>query len=559
MVTTVFELVTSLIIKCHQRCLQLMAADPAVIVIPISKEYFEWSLIHSAPLQSALQNFSGQITYHLPSHKLLQLAKSTVLSLRPRNSRVPVQGPTVFTDGSGKTGKAIVTWKEGSEWQVLKEHESGSAQLVELRAVTMAFQRFSQEPLNLVTDSAYVADITQCLDCSLLKEVNNAALFSLLQTLWSAIQARVHPYYILHIRSHTNLPGFLTEGNARADMLANPAWVGPQPDKIAQAKASHGFFHQSAHTLQKQFHLMPTEARDIVSACADCHGLAAPLPAGVNPRGLKALQIWQTDVTHIPEFGRLKYVHVSIDTFSSAMWATAHTGEKGRDVIAHWKLAFSVLGVPASVKTDNGPAYASEKTRQFLHLWGVDHTFGIPHSPTGQAIVERAHGTLKHVLDKQKRGMHGETPQSRLAKALYTINHLTVPQNSNNLVILNHFLSLQSAGNRQLPRAKVWVRNLLTNQWEGPHELIVWGRGYACVSTDTGIRWLPSKCVRPDLRHQRQNRQPPNDDQNANHPNDDQNVDHQPNDSSDNDQDVNHQADGPSTSRDWDGPSTSRD
>ena len=154
----------------------------------------------------------------------------------------------------------------------------------------MAFQRFSQEPLNLVTDSAYVADITQRLDCSLLKEVNNAALFSLLRTLWSLIQARVHPYYILHIRSHTNLPGFLTEGNARADMLANPAWVGPQPDKIAQAKASHGFFHQSGHTLQKQFRLTPAEARYIVSACADCHGLAAPLPAGVNPRGLKALQ-----------------------------------------------------------------------------------------------------------------------------------------------------------------------------------------------------------------------------------------------------------------------------
>ncbi|KFO59753.1 hypothetical protein N302_09340, partial [Corvus brachyrhynchos] len=280
----------------------------------------------------------------------------------------------------------------------------GSAQLVELRAVTMAFQQFSQVPLNLVTDSAYVADMIQCLDCSLLKEVNNAALFSLLKTLWCAIQARVHPYYILHIRSHTNLPGFITEGNARADMLANPAQVGPQPDKIAQAKASHSFFHPSAHTLQKQFHLTPTEARGNVSACADCHGLAAPLPPGVNPKGLIALQLWQTDIKHIPEFGRFKYVHVSIDTFSSAMWASAHTGEKGHDVIAHWKLAFSILGVPSSVKTDNGPAYASQKRRQFLHLWGVDHTFGILHSPTGQAIVECTHGPLKRVLEKQKGG-----------------------------------------------------------------------------------------------------------------------------------------------------------
>ncbi|RMC03577.1 hypothetical protein DUI87_19752 [Hirundo rustica rustica] len=179
--------------------------------------------------------------------------------------------------------------------------------------------------------------------------------------LWCAIQARVHPYYVLHVRSHTNLPGFVAEGNARADKLANPAWVAPQPDVLAQAKASHGFFHQNAHTLQKQFQLTATEARKIVESCDDCHALGAPLPAGVNPRGLKALKLWQTDVTQVAEFGRLKYVHVTVDTFSSAMWASAHTGEKARDVIAHWRQAFAVLGIPSAVKTDNGPAYASQQ------------------------------------------------------------------------------------------------------------------------------------------------------------------------------------------------------
>lgn len=44
---------------------------------------------------------------------------------------------------------------------------------------------------------------------------------------------------------------------------------------------------------------------------------------------------------------------------------------------------------------------------------------GIPHSPTGQAIVERAHGALKHMLQKQKGGMVGESPESRLNKAIY--------------------------------------------------------------------------------------------------------------------------------------------
>ncbi|NXX23966.1 POK8 protein, partial [Podargus strigoides] len=57
-----------------------------------------------------------------------------------------------------------------------------------------------------------------------------------------------------------------------------------------------------------------------------------------------------------------------------------------RDVIAHWRQAFAVLGIPSAVKTDNGPAYASQKVRQFLQSWGVSHNFSIPHSPTGQAI-----------------------------------------------------------------------------------------------------------------------------------------------------------------------------
>ena len=35
---------------------------------------------------------------------------------------------------------------------------------------------------------------------------------------------------------------------------------------------------------------------------------------GVNPRGLMPNHIWQMDVTHHAEFGKLKYIHVYIDT-----------------------------------------------------------------------------------------------------------------------------------------------------------------------------------------------------------------------------------------------------
>ncbi|RMC18110.1 hypothetical protein DUI87_04989 [Hirundo rustica rustica] len=37
------------------------------------------------------------------------------------------------------------------------------------------------------------------------------------------------------------------------------------------------------------------------------------------------------------------------------------------------------------------------------------------------------------------------------------------------------------------------VRNPETGKVEGPHDLVTWGRGYACVSTPTEPKWLPLK------------------------------------------------------------------
>ncbi|NWY43735.1 POK19 protein, partial [Sylvia atricapilla] len=61
--------------------------------------------------------------------------------------------------------------------------------------------------------------------------------------------------------------------------------------------------------------------------------------------------------------------------------------------IKHFLLAFSTLGVPKEIKTDNGPAYASRKLKDFFNQWGVRHKRGIPSNPTGQAIIERTHQT----------------------------------------------------------------------------------------------------------------------------------------------------------------------
>ena len=132
---------------------------------------------------------------------------------------------------------------------------------------------------------------------------------------------------------------------------------------------------------------------------------------GTNPHGTARLQIWQSYVTHVEEFGHLKYVHVTVGTYSSYMFATVHTGKCHRSAHKYWLSAYAAMGIPHTIKTDNGPAYSSRDTQIFLQEWGVTHVTGILHSPTGQAIIECAHQTLKCTLNKQKRGNTGDTLQ----------------------------------------------------------------------------------------------------------------------------------------------------
>lgn len=82
--------------------------------------------------------------------------------------------------------------------------------------------------------------------------------------------------------------------------------------------------------------------------CHHCPDIYHSLKMGVNPRGLEAQVLWQMYVTHIPEFGKITYVHVPIETYSHVVMATERTGESVKDVIQHLSICLSSLGVPKS-------------------------------------------------------------------------------------------------------------------------------------------------------------------------------------------------------------------
>ncbi|NXM19113.1 POK6 protein, partial [Ploceus nigricollis] len=85
----------------------------------------------------------------------------------------------------------------------------------------------------------------------------------------------------------------------------------------------------------------------------------------------------------------------------------------------------------------------------------VEHKTGIPYSPTGQAVVERTHQSLKRVLEHQHEAIKMESPQNRIAKALFTLNFLNCSFDDPNPPIVRHFLQNQQTTVKERPPVMV--------------------------------------------------------------------------------------------------------
>uniref|UniRef100_A0A8U8BEH6 ribonuclease H n=1 Tax=Geospiza parvula TaxID=87175 RepID=A0A8U8BEH6_GEOPR len=176
-ILTDLEMAAQIIIKARTRLLTMSGREFSTIHLPLKKDYFDWAMQKSKDLLIALLGFPGICTIHFPQHRVLQ--SHLCYRKRPRISEEPLDGITVFTDGSGKTHKSVIAWMNSAtaEWDSNVETGQGSPQIVELAAVVRVFQLFKQ-PLNLVTDSAYVAGVVKRLEGSLLKETSNEVLYS---------------------------------------------------------------------------------------------------------------------------------------------------------------------------------------------------------------------------------------------------------------------------------------------------------------------------------------------------------------------------------------------
>lgn len=202
---------------------------------------------------------------------------------------------------------------------------------------------------------------------------------------------------------------------------------------FSSPEQEHQLFHTNANRLHVQYKILLQTARNIVQDCATCVPFhLTTSPQGTNLRGLQASELWQADFTHckLPPF---KLLFVVIDTFSGFIWAIPSTAKTTKTAVTALPQCFSMMGIPASIKTNNGPAFTANAFRDFIHQWDICHLTGIPYNPLGQTIIERAHHTLKLIINKQNRGSKLRDPygpKAILPIALLTINYFNLPLHS---------------------------------------------------------------------------------------------------------------------------------
>ena len=143
------------------------------------------------------------------------------------------------------------------------------------------------------------------------------------------------------------------------------------------------------------------------------------------------------------------------------------------------------LGLPHTIRSDNGPCYNSKEFQQLLQCYNITHQTSSPHHPRSNGFVERMVGVAKKLMDKA--GSEGKpsisglyeyrvTPQSgSIASPLQLIIQCTprekdLPQLPSMLGAQEMYETCQDRPERNYieltPGIAVWVQHRQNTSWE---------------------------------------------------------------------------------------------
>lgn len=105
-----------------------------------------------------------------------------------------------------------------------------------------------------------------------------------------ALYSRKGTISVIHINSHDPIKGFFQAGNDKVDSATKGLWT------LKDTHQLHELLHIRAKVLVKKCGISATDVKHIIATCPHCQK-ALLWSCGINPRGLMASALWQTDFT----------------------------------------------------------------------------------------------------------------------------------------------------------------------------------------------------------------------------------------------------------------------
>ena len=164
--------------------------------------------------------------------------------------------------------------------------------------------------------------------------------------------------------------------------------------------------HQGVLSCRKraaQYFWWPSMYQDIARYVANCdtcikHSAVKHQPCMASPLPEKP---WQEVGTDVFEYEDKLYL-LLVDYYSRWIEAERMPDQTTQSVIKAMGTVFGRLGIPARLRSDNGPCYRGKLFREFVSEHGFEHVTSSPRYPQSNGMAERAVGTVKRLWRKSK-------------------------------------------------------------------------------------------------------------------------------------------------------------
>ena len=142
------------------------------------------------------------------------------------------------------------------------------------------------------------------------------------------------------------------------------------------------------------------QLEELVKSCPECYRVQKqrkqPLISSVFPE-----LPWQKVATDLFEWKHKNYLLI-VDYYSRYIEIALLKQTTAEEVIKHTKSIFARHGIPELVISDNGPQYSSKAYADFAKEFQFKHVTSSPYHPQSNGEAERAVGTVKSLLKKEK-------------------------------------------------------------------------------------------------------------------------------------------------------------